>query len=859
MTANATAAQPTWTQLYLPAATGCNPPTPVAALAVNPTDPKTVYVGLQGLGTGAHIYKSTDAGSTFTDITGNLPDVPINSIVIDPNTPTNIYVADDVGVFVASDGGQANEVWSRLGTGLPAAAVLQIALTGGSAPSIVAATHGRGAWVIPAQAPPNFTVSLSPASQTVNGGAPGGTATLQLTTTAVNGYPTSGTLTLACTVSAGSCGVSPATVTVGATTTLTVDTSHMDGGSQTVTIQATDGALTHGATVLIDIQGFSFFLSPSLGSTLPNLEAGGAAQPEGLSLQSLSGGFADPITVSCPSAPAGITCTPSASSYDLSQFGYVNGTLSVAASASTAPGAYTINVSASGGGLTQSTTFTVTVVDFTLALNPTLAHALRGVNSVTTTATVSTASGFTGAVTLGCSSTGSLTCAASPASISPGESAAITVSGLNSTTGFFSATLNVTAASGAQQVTQKLLVEVDDFSLTVLNGGAPVVVLPAIAAITLPGPGVYDAGQFSGPVAVTCAATPAPVTCAVSPSSISASPGQAVTITFGGLSGLAVGATLSSTITGSAQGITHQIAGPSLVISSVSLGPAQGQPGNPPAVGGSYRFTAPITLADNLTPLGTLNETTLQVTCGAPSLSQCQVGVDLPGIYGTLNLANYSGPDQITLQLALNATESGVTVSDQESVPLALADFSLAASTTTATVQPGQNAAYSLVAKAVNGWNGYTTFSCSGLPTGASCQFSSPGGAPQGGFQIQGASVPITLTIGDISTSAAAPPPSGPGRWPWLWVAALAAALAALVGAERRWRPAWRWAGAMTAAVFLLALVMAACGGGSVQTGNNKSALPPATTYTVTVTANSNFAAANASLTRTVQVSLTVQ
>lgn len=863
MTANATAAQPGWAPINVPVAHACNPPTPVGTLAVSPADPNTVYVGLQGLGTGAHVYKSTDGGSTFTDITGNLPDVPINSIVIDPNTPTNVYVADDVGVFASSDGGQANEVWSRLGTGLPAAAVLQIALTGGSTPSIVAATHGRGAWVIPAQAPPNFTVSLSPASQTVNGGAPGGTATLQLTTAAVNGYPTSGTLTLTCTVSYGSCGVTPASVTVGATTTLTLDTSQMQAGTtETVTVQATDGVLTHSATAQFTVQGFSLLVTDPQGTTLRYLEAAGPAATKDVGLDSLGGiDFSDPITVSCPNAPAGITCTPNAASYDLSQSGYVNATLSVVASASTAPGAYTINVSATGGGLTQSTTFTVTVVDFTLALNPTLAHALRGVNSVTTTATVSTASGFTGAVTLSCSG-GGLACAASPASISPGQSATIIVSGLNALSSAMQSLVTVTATSGSQQVTQPLTVEVDDFAISYPpNNGASVAVLPGVQTVAFPGTTIYNEGQFSGPVALSCAAAPAPVTCSLSPSSVSN--GQPATTTFTGLSGLASGVSVSSTITGSAQGITHQSPGASLVISPVGLGTAKPQENFAPAAGDSnYTLSAPITLANSLNPQISLYETTLQATCSVPSPAQCKAAAySSGGVNATLDLTNYSGPDQITLQLALNATQSGVTVSDKESVPLALADYALSASPATATVQPGGAAAYTLTAKMANGWNGNTTFSCSGLPVGASCVFSQPGSSqPVGLWDLQGASVPITLTIKTSSTSSAPPPPSGPGRWLWLWALALLAALAALAGVQRRRRPAWRWAGAATAAVFALALFMAACGGGgSVQTGNTKSALPPATTYPVTVTANSNFAAANASLTRTVQVSLTVQ
>ncbi|MGH9518262.1 MAG: WD40/YVTN/BNR-like repeat-containing protein, partial [Terriglobales bacterium] len=96
VTTDASAATPTWTQLS--GAGG-----PVSAIAVSPTDPNTVYWGMGFIGQIASIFK-TSAGKTV-DISGNLPGTPINAIVIDPANPSDIFIATDVGVFAAGDGG----------------------------------------------------------------------------------------------------------------------------------------------------------------------------------------------------------------------------------------------------------------------------------------------------------------------------------------------------------------------------------------------------------------------------------------------------------------------------------------------------------------------------------------------------------------------------------------------------------------------------------------------------------------------------------------------------------------------------------------------------------------------------------
>jgi len=57
-----------------------------------------------------HVFRSTDGGATWTDISGALPDEPFNSLAVSPNPNENkeVYVGSDSGVYVNSQrGGQA--------------------------------------------------------------------------------------------------------------------------------------------------------------------------------------------------------------------------------------------------------------------------------------------------------------------------------------------------------------------------------------------------------------------------------------------------------------------------------------------------------------------------------------------------------------------------------------------------------------------------------------------------------------------------------------------------------------------------------------------------------------------------------
>ncbi|MCA1834048.1 MAG: hypothetical protein LC750_15230, partial [Actinobacteria bacterium] len=136
----------------------------ITSIAIDRSDPRTVYVALGGyarpwtppgsidqkrntrIGEG-HVFVSTDAGNHFRDISGNLPNLGVNWVTLRGN---QVIAATDVGVFV-SDSAADCSVASRcnyqvLGRGLPTAPVYSVHMTPGDSNELIAAVYGRGAW-----------------------------------------------------------------------------------------------------------------------------------------------------------------------------------------------------------------------------------------------------------------------------------------------------------------------------------------------------------------------------------------------------------------------------------------------------------------------------------------------------------------------------------------------------------------------------------------------------------------------------------------------------------------------------------------------------------------------------------------
>ncbi len=80
-------------------------------LECHPYEPMTVYMALAG-----RVYKSTDKGETWTDISGSLPRISMNTLFFDESSVEGLYVGTDAGVYFR-DAGMAD--WVFYNTNLP--------------------------------------------------------------------------------------------------------------------------------------------------------------------------------------------------------------------------------------------------------------------------------------------------------------------------------------------------------------------------------------------------------------------------------------------------------------------------------------------------------------------------------------------------------------------------------------------------------------------------------------------------------------------------------------------------------------------------------------------------------------------
>jgi hypothetical protein len=127
----------------------------IQGLFVEPNHPEHVYAVFNGFsrrwtstfsaGEG-HVFESNNGGTTWTDISGNLPDAPADDVVL---VNGHLVLASDIGVMIS---GAHGGTWTRLGTNLPNASVNDLQLSPDGS-YILAATHGRGLWTIPTPAP----------------------------------------------------------------------------------------------------------------------------------------------------------------------------------------------------------------------------------------------------------------------------------------------------------------------------------------------------------------------------------------------------------------------------------------------------------------------------------------------------------------------------------------------------------------------------------------------------------------------------------------------------------------------------------------------------------------------------------
>jgi hypothetical protein len=284
----------------------------IAAVAIDTSvaNGQTAFVGIMGFHT-SHVWKTTNAGTSWTDWTGALPDAPVSSLLVDAAAGL-IYAGTDVGLFSSPTTGIGG-VWTEVGPAasfgsgfLPSAPVTAIRLfDNGVTKKLRVSTYGRGIWEFNLPLTPNFTLSANPAAVSV---VPGTNGTSTITVNPADGFTGSVTLAASGLPTGVTAAFSPNPTTSTSTLTLTASASATPGPA-TVTITGTSGALTATTTLALTVnQDFSV---PTTLTNPPNANPGqqtSTSMP--LDTVPAGGTFSSNVTYACTSGlPSGATCS----------------------------------------------------------------------------------------------------------------------------------------------------------------------------------------------------------------------------------------------------------------------------------------------------------------------------------------------------------------------------------------------------------------------------------------------------------------------------------------------------------------------------------------------------------------------
>lgn len=117
----------------------------VSGLSTLPSDDQEVWITLGGWEEGEKVYRSLDAGMTWINMSGSLPNTPINEIILDDpgGSPAYaVYIGTDIGIYYMDD---ILGDWIPFSNGLPIVEVTDLEINA-SEGKIHAGTYGRGIW-----------------------------------------------------------------------------------------------------------------------------------------------------------------------------------------------------------------------------------------------------------------------------------------------------------------------------------------------------------------------------------------------------------------------------------------------------------------------------------------------------------------------------------------------------------------------------------------------------------------------------------------------------------------------------------------------------------------------------------------
>lgn len=118
----------------------------ISILEVSPHEEGVAYIAATRYrldDTRPYLYKTSDNGATWTNITNGIPDGEFTRVIReDPNRRGLLYAGTETGIWISFDDGGN---WQRMGGNLPVVPIYDFVIKG---VELVVATHGRSFWIL---------------------------------------------------------------------------------------------------------------------------------------------------------------------------------------------------------------------------------------------------------------------------------------------------------------------------------------------------------------------------------------------------------------------------------------------------------------------------------------------------------------------------------------------------------------------------------------------------------------------------------------------------------------------------------------------------------------------------------------
>lgn len=132
------------------------PGLPILDVVFDHADADVFWMSFGGYEEGQRVWKTSDAGLTWTDAGEGLPDLPVNTLARHPESG-DLYAGTDAGVYALNSG---SDLWTPYKTGLPEVLCSDLGVRS-STGELLLATYGSGIWRAPLFTPPARDAALT--------------------------------------------------------------------------------------------------------------------------------------------------------------------------------------------------------------------------------------------------------------------------------------------------------------------------------------------------------------------------------------------------------------------------------------------------------------------------------------------------------------------------------------------------------------------------------------------------------------------------------------------------------------------------------------------------------------------------